>query len=221
MKKTVLITGGSRGIGNAIKNKFIKESYNILCPTRSEMDLSDTSSIEKYCQSIDEEIDVIINCAGINTIAKLETLDDNSLNSMLQINLLAPIKIIKCLSNKMRKHNLGHIINISSIWSVVAKDGRMGYSATKSAINGVTRTLALEYANKNILINSVAPGYVNTELTKQNNSETEIDKISKQIPIQRLAEPEEIANLVFFLSSDQNTYITGQTIIIDGGFTCQ
>jgi len=221
MEKVALITGSSRGIGKAIAEKFKANNYRLLIPSRYEMNLNDISSIEAYCKSINVNIDVIVNCAGINTIAKINDLEDEDLNSMLQINLVAPLKIIQHLNDKMGKNNIGHIVNISSVWSFVSKEGRSGYSATKAAINGVTRTLALELASKNILINSVAPGYVNTELTKKNNSISEIAKITSLIPLQRLAEPEEIANLVYFLSSDMNTYITGQTILIDGGYICK
>ena len=221
MGRIALITGSSRGIGKAFVNKFEVNGYKLLTPSRNEMNLNDNSSIESYCKKIEVDIDVIINCAGVNTIATLNELDDAALNSMIQINLLAPLKIIQCLNDKMGKKRLGHIINISSIWSFISKEGRSGYSATKAGINGMTRTLALEFAPKNILINSVAPGYVNTELTKQNNTPEDIANIASLIPLQRLAEPEEIANLVYFLSSDMNTYITGQTIIIDGGYICR
>lgn len=221
MGKVALITGSSRGIGKAIVNKFEVNGYKLLTPSRNEMNLNDNLSIEAYCKKIEVDIDVIINCAGVNTIATLNELDDADLNSMIQIDLLAPLKIIQCLNYKMGKNCLGHIVNISSIWSFISKEGRCGYSAAKAGINGLTRTLALEFATKNILINSVAPGYVNTELTKQNNTPKDIAIISSLIPLQRLAEPEEIANLVYFLSSDMNTYITGQTIIIDGGYICR
>ena len=221
MERVVLITGGSRGIGKSIADKFKSKGFQVLIPSRNEMNLADNSTIESYCSSIKCEIDVIINCAGINTIATLNELKDLDLGSMIQIDLFAPLKIIQCLNGKMGNTRTGYVVNISSIWSFVSKEGRIGYTAAKSAINGVTRTLALEYATNNILVNSVAPGYVNTELTKQNNSETEIANISSLIPLKRLAEPEEIANLVYFLSSEDNTYITGQTIIIDGGYICK
>lgn len=221
MEKIALITGSSRGIGNAIAGKFKSNGFKLLTPSRKDMNLNDNLSIETYCKKIEGDIDVIINCAGVNTIATLNELDDTALNSMIQIDLLAPLKIIQCLNDKMGKNRLGHIVNISSIWSLISKEGRCGYSAAKAGINGMTRTLALEFATKNILINSVAPGYVNTELTRQNNTPEDIANIESLIPLKRLAEPEEIANLVYFLCSDMNTYITGQTLIIDGGYICK
>lgn len=220
-KMVALVTGGSRGIGQAIVALFESKGIEVLAPTREQMDLNDMTSIEAYCNQIEYSIDIIVNNAGINTIATLEDLDDVTLEAMLQINLKAPLKIVKCLRSRMGKKNIGRIVNLSSIWSFISKEGRCGYTAAKTAINGITRTLALELAEDNILVNAVAPGFVNTELTRQNNSLEEIMLLEKAIPLGRMAEPLEIANLVYFLSSEANTFITGQTILIDGGYTCK
>lgn len=221
MKYTALVTGGSRGIGYAIAEKLIANGINVLSPTRSEMNLLSDISIENYLASVDKRIDIIVNNAGINPIAAIPEIEDSDINDTMQINLVAPLKIIRSLVPAMIENDYGRIVNISSIWSVVSKPGRTIYSASKSGLNGITRTIAVELAKNNVLINAVAPGYVNTELTRQNNSEKDIQSIEKSIPIKRLAEPAEIAELVYFLVSEANTYITGQTIFIDGGFTCQ
>jgi 3-oxoacyl-[acyl-carrier protein] reductase len=220
MGKVALITGGSRGIGLEIVKIFEKHAYNVLAPMRKDMDLCDDNSIVAYCEKLDGAIDVIVNNAGINTIAAIENLNNEIFQEMIQVNLLAPVTIIRLLKNKMGKNDVGRIVNISSIWGTVSKEGRSGYAATKSAVNSMTKTLSLELA-PNILINAVAPGFVNTELTQQNNSIEEIKKITSAIPMERLAEPAEIARLVYFLASEHNTYITGQTILIDGGYTCK
>lgn len=220
-KKVALVTGGSRGIGLAIVAQFMNKGFDVLAPTRKDMNLNDMSSIESYCAQITGNVDVIINNAGINTIATLEYLDDRTFDEMLQINLKAPLKIIQCLKGQMGKTDIGRIVNVSSIWSYISKEGRCGYTAAKTAINGITRTLALELAKDNILVNAVAPGFVNTELTRQNNSQEEISQLVKLIPLGRMAESSEIANLIYFLSSEANTFITGQTILIDGGYTCK
>lgn len=220
-KKVALVTGGSRGIGQAIVNLLKSKGIDVLAPTREEMDLNDIASIEAYCNRIESHIDIIVNNAGINTIVTLDYLDDSTLDAMLQINLKAPLKIIQCLRKRMGKNTVGRIVNMSSIWGFISKEGRCGYTAAKTAINGITRTLALELAEDNILVNAVAPGFVNTELTKQNNSPEDIIQLKKAIPLGRMAEPVEIANLVYFLSSEANTFITGQTILIDGGYTCK
>jgi NAD(P)-dependent dehydrogenase (short-subunit alcohol dehydrogenase family) len=120
----------------------------------------------------------------------------------------------------MRKRRWGRIVNISSIFGIVTRQQRAAYSATKSALAGLTRTMAVELGHNNVLVNCVAPGYVETELTRQNNSPSDLEKIADTIPMGRLGQPEEIAKLVAFLCGDDNTYITGQVLVADGGFTC-
>ena len=119
----------------------------------------------------------------------------------------------------MKLQNYGRIVNIGSIWGIVSKRGRVVYSATKHGIHGLTKTLAVELAEYNILVNTVCPGFTLTELTKKNNTDEEIAKISLNIPMGRMAESEEIASMVCYLVSDKNTYATGQLIAVDGGFT--
>ncbi len=221
MKKTALITGASRGIGKAIANVFKKNGIECIIPTHKNMDLLNPDSINNYISSLKQDIDIIVNNAGINIIAEHDVLDNKLFDDMLQVNLKAPLQIIKGLSKQMKVNKYGRIVNISSIWSQISKEGRLAYSSTKAGINGMTRTLALELAQYNVLVNAVAPGYVNTDLTKQNNSSEQIEQIKSNIPLQRMAEPEEIAELVYFLCSEKNTYITGQVIIADGGFICK
>lgn len=219
--KTALITGGSRGIGKAIADLFRERGIQVIAPTRQEMNLSDNKSIEAFCASIEGPIDIIVNNAGINTIATLDELSEDKLDDMIQINMKAPIRIVQCLKDKLTSNKISHVVNVSSIWGFVSKEGRCGYASAKTGIIGTTRTMALELGRYNVLVNAIAPGFVNTELTKQNNSPEEIAKIEKMIPIGHMAEPEEIAKFVYYLSSDENTFITGQTILIDGGYTCQ
>lgn len=219
--KRVLITGGSRGIGKAISDLFRERRWEVLAPTRQEMNLSDSKSIADYCASLDGAIDAIVNNAGINNIATLDKLDDDLFGEMLQVNLKAPVQIVRCLQDKLKVNTIAHIVNVSSIWGFVSKKGRLGYAAAKTGIIGATRTMALELGKDNVLVNAVAPGFVNTELTKQNNTPEQIAEIESNLPLGRMAEPEEIAKFVYFLASDENTFITGQTILIDGGYTCQ
>ena len=219
--KRVLITGGSRGIGKAIADLFRERRWEVLAPTRQEMNLSDSQSIADYCASLDGTIDAIVNNAGINNIATLDKLGEDLFGEMLQVNLKAPVQIVRCLQDKLKKNSIAHVVNVSSIWGFVSKEGRLGYAAAKTGIIGATRTMALELGRDNVLVNAVAPGFVNTELTKQNNTPDQIAEIESKLPLGRMAEPEEIAKFVYFLASDENTFITGQTILIDGGYTCQ
>ena len=215
--RTALITGSTGGIGNSLVSS-LKENVNVISPTRKELDLSSNSSIVDYISSLDVHIDIIVNCAGIHKAGNCEDLSAHDFQNILQINLIAPFQIISGLVKGMKERKYGRILNISSIWSVVSKEKRSIYSASKSGLDGLTRTLALELASFNILVNSIAPGYVNTDMIQQYNSKKELEKIKEIIPLKRFAEPYEIAELVKFLSSEKNSYITGQIIPIDGGY---
>jgi 3-oxoacyl-[acyl-carrier protein] reductase len=216
-KRTALITGSTGGIGNSLVSS-LKENLNVISPTRKELDLSSNSSISDYISSLDVPIDIIVNCAGIHKAGNCEDLTIHDFQNILQINLIAPFQIISGLVKGMKERKYGRILNISSIWSIVSKEKRSIYSASKSGLDGLTRTLALELAPFNILVNSVAPGYVNTDMIHQYNSKKELEKIKQIIPLNRFAEPNEIAELAKFLSSEKNSYITGQIIPIDGGY---
>lgn len=218
--RTALVTGASRGIGEAIAARLQKDGYQVLTPARAELDLSSNTSIDAYLANLQHPVDILVNDAGINRIAVLEDVNLLDLQETLQINLLAAFRLVQGVVPAMRQQKYGRIVNVSSIWSVVSRAGRASYAMSKTALNGMTRSLAVELAASNILINAVAPGYVLTDLTRQNNPPHELAKISQIIPAQRFAEPSEIASVVAFLCSEQNSYLTGQTIVVDGGYTC-
>ncbi len=216
--KNILVTGASRGIGKAIKHELEKNGFTCIAPNRDELDVKSSRSIEDFFKKNDVEINGLVNNAGINILGDIDNICDDSIQSMVSTNLVAPLKLIQKVSSGMKKQKYGKIVNISSIWGVRSKESRTLYSITKFGINGLTKALARELGEYNILVNSVAPGYVNTEMTKENLSLEEQDKIKELIPLNRFAKPEEIAKLVVFLISDNNSYITGQTIVADGGF---
>ncbi len=219
--RTALITGAARGIGSAIAQLFKEQGATILTPTRKELDLSSNNSIDRYCSLLEQQVDIIVNNAGINPLGAADEFSDDDLAETLQVNLVAPMRLIRALSPGMALRGYGRIVNISSIWSGVAKPRRFIYATTKAGINGMTRALAVELASSGVLVNAVAPGFTNTELTQQNNSAEAIRQIAATIPAGRLAEPREIAQVIAFLCSQNNSYLTGQTIFVDGGFTCQ
>lgn len=220
--RRILITGGSRGIGHAIASKFAATGYEVVAPNRKELDLAGDDSIKHYIEKHKHTyFDVIVNNAGCNFINMIENISDDEIDQMVGINLVAPIKLIRGFVGKMKENHYGRIVNIGSIWCVVSKGGRTVYSATKHAIHGVTSTLAVELAGDNILVNTVCPGFTLTDMTRQNNTKEEILSISTDIPIGRMAEPEEIAEVVYFLGHETNTYMTGQKIVVDGGFTAK
>ena len=219
-EKTALITGSTGGIGKYLVSS-LKEDVTVVSPTRKELDLSSNSSINNYISSLDIPIDIIVNCAGIHKAGNCEDLTEYDFQNVLQINLIAPFQIISGLAKGMKERKYGRILNISSIWSVIAKEKRSIYSASKSGLDGLTRTLALELAPFNILVNSIAPGYVDTKMIQLYNSEKDLEKIKKIIPLGRFAKPNEIGELAKFMCSEKNSYITGQIIPIDGGYITQ
>jgi NAD(P)-dependent dehydrogenase (short-subunit alcohol dehydrogenase family) len=216
----VFITGASRGIGLSIAAKFLRNGYKVINPNHSELDLSNINSVKNYVTNHSNDIDVIINNAGINPLQGILEINYDNYIELFQINLFSGLELIKWCVPYWQKKRSGHVINISSIWGSVSKPKRLLYGATKSALNNITKNLALELGEYNVLVNAIAPGFINTDLTRSNNTPAELEKIKKQIPLKRLAEPEEVANFAFFLGT-QNSFITGQTIHIDGGYTCQ
>ena len=219
--RIALVTGASRGIGSAIAVRLRDDGLRVLTPEHRELDLLSNDSIDAYLKHLTEPVDILVNNAGINPLGSLNEFRDSDLADTLQVNLVAPLRLIRGLTHGMINRRFGRIVNISSIWGTVSKSRRVSYTTSKSGLNGLTRALAIELAPHNVLVNAVAPGYVNTELTQRNNSPQEIETLRQMIPAHRLAEPAEIAQVVAFLCSEQNTYIVGQTIVVDGGYTCQ
>lgn len=219
-KHKALVTGGSRGIGQAICRCLEEAGYEVHAPGRMELDLSSPQSVEAFIQANqDAGYDVLINNAGINEIALAENIAEEDLLRTMEVNLLGPIRLLRGLIPGMKEKGWGRIVNIGSIWGIVAKEGRLSYSATKHGIHGVTATLALELAPYGILVNTLCPGLVRTALTEKNNTPEQIRELSKMIPVGTLAEPDDIAQVARFLVSSENRYITGQQIVADGGYS--
>ena len=219
--KIALITGASRGIGKSIKEVLSKDEIEIISPNRNELDLSSSESIDKFLSQTSADIDIIINNAGILKVGEHNEFSSDDFHEILQVNVVAPFKIISGFVEKMKVQNFGRIVNISSVWGQKSKKGRTLYSSSKAALDALTRSLAIEFASYNILINSVAPGYIETDMLKQCNTEEELSIIRDTIPMKRFGKKTEIAELVKFLSSENNSYITGQIFTIDGGYTCK
>lgn len=217
--RKALVTGASRGIGAATASILREKGFEVYTPTHQELDLSDEKSIDDYCKAhLDVTFDVVVNNAGINEINNIENIKEDDLLNMMAINLMGPIRLLRGLVPNMKKQGYGRIVNIGSIWGLAGKPGRSVYAATKHGIHGITQTLAVELAPYNILVNTVCPGFTLTELTRKNNTQEQIDEISEFIPMKRMAEPIEQAQVIAFLVSDKNTYVTGQQIAVDGGY---
>ena len=219
--RTVFLTGGARGIGAAILEELVTAGYTVISPSREELDLASKDSVEAYLRDhSDIAVDVLINNAGMNVPEKISEISWDNWNKTLQTNLSSAVRLIQFLAPGMSDRGYGRILNTSSILGLVTKEGRAAYSMTKAALNALTRSAALEFGAGGVLVNSLAPGYVDTELTRKNNSPEALASIIRSIPLGRMADPKELARVAGFLVSEQNTYLTGQTIVVDGGFTC-
>lgn len=213
----VFITGANGDIGRAIKDKFISNGYNVTAPTRQELNLENIGAIAEYFKN-NNKFDIIIHCAGYNNPKKIEEISYDDILRTANINYISFVEIIKSICPYMKQQKNGRILGISSLYGTISRAERLPYATSKHALNGTVRTLACEFGKYNILVNALSPGFVNTQMTRKNNSVEKIEQIANKIPLKRLANVEEIANVAYFLSSNENTYITGQNLIVDGGF---
>lgn len=219
---TALVTGASRGIGKAIADTLQARGWEVVCPSRSELDLAQPESVKSFCEKLGTlGVGALVNNAGVNYLASVEEISDAQWDEMLAVNLTAVRLLIQSVAPAMIRRGWGRIVNVSSIFSIVSRRRRAAYSTAKAALNGLTRAAAVDLAGCGVLVNAVCPGYVETDMTSKNNSPEDLALIASTIPLGRLALPGEIASVVAFLCSEDASYMTGQTIVIDGGFTCQ
>jgi 3-oxoacyl-[acyl-carrier protein] reductase len=240
--KTALITGVNRGIGLAILKLFVKEGANIIACMRSKdddfelelqryalkynvslvqcyFDLKDDDSVKEAFHDIYRNkysIDILVNNAGVVSKGFLQMTKIDSIKEMFQINFFSQILITQYVLKIMQKAKHGSIINMGSIGGIDAHTANLSYGCSKAALMYFTKTLSQEYAQYNIRVNTIAPGMVDTNMAKE-MGETANNEILSRCALKRLAKPEEIAQLALFLASDNSSFITGQTIRIDGG----
>jgi len=227
-----LVTGGTRGIGFAIARKLYNEGAAVtITGTKpgftfpegflyKAVDFLDLETTKSFAEEVKElDIDILVNNAGINKISKFEDIDLNDFDKIQQINVRAPFLLCRAVIPGMKKRGWGRIVNISSIFGKVSKEYRGSYSASKFALDGMTAALAAEVAKDGILVNCVSPGIIDTELTRSMLGKKGMTEMISKIPIGRLGKAEEIASFVAWLAGPENTYIAGQNIAIDGGYT--
>ena len=241
MSKLAFVTGATRGIGNSIALTLAENGYNIALNYRAEneellktkdkieklnvkcfltkCDVSKFDECQKSVKDIIEEfgsIDVLVNNAGITKDSLLIRMKEEDFQKVIDVNLMGTFNVTKNVINYMIKAKKGRIINLASVVGISGNAGQTNYSASKAGIIGFTKSLAKEVASRNILVNAIAPGFIETNMTEVLKNEIK-EEIMKQIPLGRFGKPQDVANLVKFLVSEESSYITGQVINIDGG----
>ena len=216
--KNILVTGGTGGIGTAIAALFDQFKGNVIVTNSKLADFKYTEDIITLLNEL-PNIDICVNCAGINVINELHNIKEEDFDDIMHVNVKAPFLISKHVAEHMKKQKNGKIVNVSSIWGDKTISGRLCYTTSKSALIGMTKTLAVELAKYNIQVNTISPGFTNPKLTRNILSKDQINELVSKVPMGRMADPIEIARIVMFLCSKQNTYITGQNIVVDGGFS--
>jgi 3-oxoacyl-[acyl-carrier protein] reductase len=230
--RRALVTGGTRGIGAAIAKRLRDSGANVTvtgtsstgepppgCELRA-VDFTDGLATEGFAEEISGwDVTILVNNAGINVIDRFEEIDPADFDRIQQVNVRAPLLLCQAVLPGMRRAGWGRIVNISSIFGKISREWRASYSASKFALDGMTIALAVEVASQGILANCVSPGFIDTDLTRNILGEDGIAELAGEVPMRRLGTPSEVAELVGWLAGPANTYLTGQNIAIDGGFS--
>lgn len=218
-KYRALVLGGKGDIGTAICGRFARDGVVPVAVGRSDFDLGRESAIDAFFEREGIDFDILVHSAATNNPDLFENLTEEQIRGNLEVNLMGFLHTVRCLIPHWKARGYGRIAVISSLYGFLGRRGRIAYAMSKHALKGAVKTLCIELAENGVLVNAVSPGYIATKLTYKNNSQETIDNFIRGIPLGRLGSPEDIAEIVCFLCSDRNRYITGADIIADGGFS--
>ena len=226
--KKVIVTGGNRGIGKGIVLSLLEHGYHVLATSRdtkkfdisnpnlklADLDVCDDESVSKFQEIVNKyDPDILINNAGVTKDNLFLRMTEDDWNEVIDTNLNSVFRITKLVVKGMLKKKWGRIINISSISGSMGNPGQTNYSASKAGVDAFTRSLAKELGSRNITVNSIAPGFIQTDMTESLINEDLVMKI----PLKRVGNVDDVASMVNFLASEESNYITGQTLVVDGG----
>ena len=230
--KVALVTGGTRGIGAAIADRLKSDGARVIITgarssskvhrgfKKLKVDFSDRTAVEGFVEEAGKlRVDILINNAGINKIAPFSKVAAKDFDAIMDVNVRSAFLLTQAVLPHMRRKKWGRIVNITSIFGSISKEHRAPYSTSKFGLDGMTAALAAEVAKDGILTNSVAPGFVDTDLTRRVLGKKGMAKMAATVPVRRLAKPKEIAAFVAWVAGKENTYISGQQLLIDGGFS--
>lgn len=219
MKRRVLVLGGRGDIGAAIVDRFSVLGHAVLAVGREEFDLSDGQAIDRFLQEYDVDFDVLVHSAGWNVPGAFETMSIADLRHAIEANLVGFLRLVQGLLPYWKTTGCGHIVVLSSLYGFISRRGRLPYAVSKHGLMAAVKTLGIELAPLGVMVNAVTPGYIDTKLTRQNNPPEVIARLAGGVPVGRLGLPAEVAGAVAFLASVDNTYITGQELVVDGGYS--
>jgi 3-oxoacyl-[acyl-carrier protein] reductase len=214
--RKILVLGGSGDIGNEIVKKFSNDF--VISVGSKGVDLSDKQSVDDF-NKLHSNFDTIIHSAGYNVPGAFENLSLDELEKSIRTNLLGFLPIIQRNIDYWKTTGTGRVVVVSSLYGFFSRHSRMPYVISKHGLIGFVKTLAIELGPIGATVNAVTPGYINTKMTSKNNTPETIEKIVKGIPVGRMGTPTEIADAVAFLASEQNTYINGHDLVVDGGYS--
>jgi 3-oxoacyl-[acyl-carrier protein] reductase len=231
-KYCAVVTGATGGIGYAIAERLLKDGMDVITTgTKKDakypdgtnyypVDFLSNDSLITFVEFLkNQQVDILVNNAGINKIGEFSSIDIEDFDRILRVNLRTPFQLCQAVIPNMKANNWGRIVNLTSIFGNITKEYRAAYSSSKFGLDGMTAALAAEVSEFGILANSVGPGFIDTDLTRNVLGDKGISEIKKGIPMKRLGQINEIASFVSWLVSEENTYISGQNIMIDGGFS--